>query len=147
MLSLKEWEIIYIPYKRIKNKLDADDGLYFRDPHDHPHWITDWSQFYTFDELKDHIYEEYEKENTKYPKIWEEIEVWLYEKWEKIRVSSTYVVVKALRKDSTNECRSTITYALHKWFWRFPPEKTELTVAEVEVKLWLESGTLVIKSE
>lgn len=29
--------------------------------------------------------------------------------------------------------------------WRFPPQKTELTLAEVEERLWLEKGSLIIK--
>ena len=128
---LKEWEIIYIPYKRIKNKLDADDGLYFRDPHDHPHWITDWSQFYTPDELK-------QLANDGMPKQGEIIKVRGYEwYWDKRIFVSFYKwkVIAATEFDSVSTWDE----------WRSLQKKTELTLAEVEEKLWLEKGSLIIK--
>ena len=129
---LKEWEIIYIPYKRIKNKLDADDGLYFRDPHDHPHWITDWSQFYTPDDLK-------KLANDGMPKQGEMIEA-RYKT--ECGVLSNWFLVKFVCSYEWKLLVDTWMRIIKYDEWRY--KKTELTLAEVESRLGLDTWSLKI---
>ena len=128
---LKEWEKIYIPMERIVHLRDDTDWLCFHDVNWCTYWVTDEDTFYTLDELK-------QLANDGVPKQGDEIDVrhndWDYISWQKFVCLYEWRVIIE---------RAWWLFRYDEW--RYPPKKTELTLAEVEKKLGLEKGSLIIK--
>ena len=129
---LKEWEKIYLEVTRDYGICDDKDSVRFKSNSDSS-YLDDNDTFYTLEELK-------QLANDGMPKQGEMIEIlhsdWVYSttlhefvafyKWCVVVVSPQYWITR------------------YDW-WRFPRKKTEFTLAEVEEKLWLEKGSLIIK--
>lgn len=129
---LKEWEKIYLEVTRDYGICDDKDSVRFKSNSDSS-YLDDNDTFYTLEELK-------QLANDGMPKQGEMIEIlhsdWVYSttlhefvafyKWCVVVVSPQYWITR------------------YDW-WRFPRKKTELTLAEVEKKLGIEKGSLIIK--
>lgn len=129
---LKEWEKIYLEVTRDYGICDDKDSVRFKSNSDSS-YLDDNDTFYTLEELK-------QLANDGMPKQGEMIEIlhsdWVYSttlhefvafyKWCVVVVSPQYWITR------------------YDW-WRFPRKKTELTLAEVEEKLGIEKGSLIIK--
>ena len=128
---LKEWDKIYVPLERIVHLRDDTDWLCFHDVNWCTYWVTDEDTFYTLDELK-------QLANDGVPKQGDEIDVrhndWDYISWQKFVCLYEWRVIIE---------RAWWLFRYDEW--RFPRKKTELTLAEVEKKLGLEKGSLIIK--
>lgn len=129
---LKEWDKIYLEVTRDYGICDDKDSVRFKSNSDSS-YLDDNDTFYTLEELK-------QLANDGMPKQGEMIEIlhsdWVYSttlhefvafyKWCVVVVSPQYWITR------------------YDW-WRFPRKKTELTLAEVEKKLGIEKGSLIIK--
>ena len=128
---LKEWDKIYVPLERIVHLRDDTDWLCFHDVNWCTYWVTDEDTFYTLDELK-------QLANDGVPKQGDEIDVrhndWDYISWQKFVCLYEWRVIIE---------RAWWLFRYDEW--RFPRKKTELTLAEVEEKLGLDAGSLIIK--
>ena len=128
---LKEWDKIYVPLERIVHLRDDTDWLCFHDVNWCTYWVTDEDTFYTLDELK-------QLANDGVPKQGDEIDVrhndWDYISWQKFVCLYEWRVIIE---------RAWWLFRYDEW--RYQPQKTELTLAEVEKKLGLEKGSLIIK--
>lgn len=125
---LKEWEKIYLEVTREISTSDDSMGLMFCWTSSYTTFVNDDDTFYTLEELK-------QLANDGMPKQGDEIEVRTYsteKEWEIKTVSHTALI--------TTDGKP---YALGQW--RYQPKKTELTLAEVEERLGLEKGSLIIK--
>ena len=130
---LKDWEKIYLEVTREMNRDDDEGSLYFDHPCCWSIWVNDDDIFYFPDELK-------QLANDGMPKQGEMIEVRDKESsgWYTKRFISFYygkVVVGENKGD----------WAMMWDEWRPLLKKTELTLAEVEEKLGIEKGSLIIK--
>ena len=129
---LKEWEKIYLEVTRDYGICDDKDSVRFKSNSDSS-YLDDNDTFYTLEELK-------QLANDGMPKQGEMIEIlhsdWVYSttlhefvafyKWCVVVVSPQYWITR------------------YDW-WRFPRKKVQLTLAEVESKLGIEKGSLIIK--
>lgn len=128
---LKEWEEIYIPLERILHLRDDTDWLCFHDVNWCISWMDDDDTFYTIDDLK-------QLANDGMPKQGDLIHVRDYEwYWDK-RIFVSFYKWKVVAVNEHN--------SVNIWDeWRQKPKKTELTLAEVEERLGLDAGSLIIK--
>ena len=129
---LKEWEKMYLEVTRRLSVGDDGGSIKFQ-ANDCNVYLSDDDTFYTLEELK-------QLANDGMPKQGEMIEIlhsdWVYSttlhefvafyKWCVVVVSPQYWITR------------------YDW-WRFPRKKTELTLAEVEERLWLDAWSLIIK--
>ena len=125
---LTEWEKIYLEVTR--DEYDDNDIMRFQS-YCSSIFVTDNDTFYFPDDLK-------KLANDGMPKQGEIIKVRGYEwYWDKRIFVSFYKwkVIAANEFDSVNTWDE----------WRPLPQKTELTLAEVEEKLGIEKGSLIIK--
>lgn len=130
---MKEWDKIYLEVTREYRSGDDEGSLYFDHPCCWSIWVSDNEKFYFPDELK-------QLANDGMPKQGEMIEVRDKESsaWYTKRFIAFYygkVVVGENKGD----------WAMMWDEWRPLPQKTELTLAEVESRLGLEKGSLIIK--
>ena len=135
---LKEWEKIYLELERKMCISDDTDSLNFYSNTTGGIWIDDEDTFYTLDDLKqltnDGMPKQGEMIEARY-KTWVE---WKYIKWKFICMYGWFVLV------DDNDLDAPDIYCYDEW--RFLPKvKTELTLAQVEEKLWLEKDSLIIK--
>lgn len=133
---LKEWEKIYLELERKKCRWDDADGLNFYSKTTGEMWMDDDDTFYTLNDMK-------QLANDGMPKQGEMIEVsnfweeWgdIIRKWKFVSFYDDKVIIF-----------NPVTPFYSEWdSWRYPPQKTELTLAEVEEKLGMEKGSLIIK--
>jgi len=129
---LKEWDKIYLEVTRRLSVGDDGGSIKFQ-ANDCNVYLSDNDTFYTLEELK-------QLANDGMPKQGEMIEIlhsdWVYSttlhefvafyKWCVVVVSPQYWITR------------------YDW-WRFPKQKTELTLAEVEERLGLDAWSLIIK--
>jgi len=135
---LKEWEKIYLEVTREISTSDDSMGLMFCWTSGYTTFVDDGDTFYTLDDLK-------QLANDGMPKHGEMIEAryktwveWKYIKWKFICMYGWFVLV------DDNDLDAPDIYCYDEW--RFLPKvKTELTLAEVEERLGLEKGSLIIK--
>lgn len=129
---LKDWDKIYLELSRRNVWWDDDDSYWMEDKNWDWLFVDDDSIFYFPNDLK-------QLANDGMPKQGEMIEAkcefWEWRKTKFICFLNTWDVL----------CRDPYEYDVYDE-WRFLPKvKTELTLAEVEEKLGLENGSLVIK--
>ena len=130
---LKEWEKIYLEVEKVTTEYDDEHSMCFESNCANSIWVNDEDTFYFPDDLK-------QLANDGMPKQGEMIEIlhsdWVYSttlhefvsfyKWCVVVVSPQYWITR------------------YDW-WRFPRKKTELTLAEIEERLGLDKGSLIIK--
>jgi len=129
---LKEWEKIYLEVERELSTSDDDNGLMFRATSSYATFVDDDDIFYFPDELK-------QLANDGMPKQGEMIEV----RWTGVLGWSRYKLIAFYEWKVITEYWIDNPVSWDEW--RPLPKKTELTLAEVEEKLWLEKGSLIIK--
>jgi len=135
---LKEWEKIYLEVTRASfYNDDKKNYISFESPNMYSVSVNDKDTFYTLEELKqlanDGMPKQGEMIEARY-KTWVE---WKYIKWKFICMYGWFVLV------DDNDLDAPDIYCYDEW--RYPPKKTELTLAEVEEKLGIENGSLIIK--
>lgn len=130
---MKEWEKIYLEATREINRDDDEDWLYFDNPCTASIWVNDDDTFYTFEELK-------QLANDGMPKQGEMVEA-RYKT--ECGVLSNWFLVKFVCSYEWKLLVDTWMRIIKYDEWRY--KKTELTLAEVEEKLGIEKGSLIIK--
>ena len=130
---MKEWDKIYLEVTREKSIRDDDNSLCFGSNCNYSIWANDNDTFYTLEELK-------QLANDGMPKQGEMIEARYKTEW---GVLSNWFLFKFV-------CMHEWKVLVDNWMkilkydeWRY--KKTELTLAEVESKLGLDKGSLIIK--
>lgn len=132
---LKEWEKIYLEVEKITTKWDDEKSMCFESNSSNSIWVNDDDTFYFPDDLK-------QLANDGIPKQGEMIEARYKTEW---GVLSNWFLVKYICMYEWGVLIDTWTRT-HKYDeWRYPIQKTELTLAEVEEKLGIEKGSLIIK--
>ena len=128
---LKEWEKIYLEVTRKINEYYDDDASLFFESKEDEVCVSDDDTFYFPDELK-------KLANDGMPKQGEMIEV--ADGWYHWCTNYTFICMYGKKVLAIKN------WEFETWDkWRFPKQKTEFTLAEVEEKLWLEKGSLIIK--
>ena len=152
---LKEWEKIYLELERKKCRWDDADGLNFYSKTTGEMWMDDDDTFYTLDELKQLANDGVPKQGEL--EFWDEVEISLdWEKWYSrddttyqftfmSKVKDKYIVSKANNVMDKFERELYVDWIRFYKYCRKRTQKTELTLAEVEEKLGLEKGSLIIK--
>ena len=130
-LSLEEGTTVYIPVVRVKYDNDNKDSVAFRNSRGYIQFMND-DQFLTEEELK-------AKFNEWLPKQGEMIEV----RWTGVLGWSRYKLIAFYEWKVITEYWIDNPVSWDEW--RPLPKKTELTLAEVEEKLGIEKGSLIIK--
>lgn len=126
---LKQWAKIYLEVTRELSTSDDDSGLMFRATSSYSTFVDDNDTFYTFEELK-------QLANDGMPKQGDEIEV--ADGWYNWCTNYTFICMYGKKVLAIKN------WEFETWDkWRYP--KTELTLAEVEKKLGIEKGSLIIK--
>ena len=132
---LKEWEKIYLEVTRKYGHGMSEMPLLFKTTDHQEVWIDDNDTFYTLDDLK-------ELANDGMPKQGEMIEA-RYKT--ECGVLSNWYLFKFV-------CMHEWKVLVDNWMkilkydeWRYKPQKTELTLAEVEERLGLDAWSLIIK--
>lgn len=136
---LTEWEKIYLEVTREKSHFEDNEiWLHFCKSLNSSIWVNDNDTFYTLDELKQLANDGMPNDNM--PKQGEMIEVrWKgFDEWSRHKFIALY--------------EWTVITEYHSMFnpvswdeWRPLQKKTELTLAEIEEKLGIEKGSLIIK--
>ena len=127
---LKEWDKIYLEVTRDYGICDDKDSVRFKSNSDSS-YLDDNDTFYTLDELK-------QLANDGVPKQGEMIEV--ADGWYHWCTNYTFICMYGKKVLAIKN------WEFETWDkWRFPKQKTELTLAEVEEKLGIEKGSLIIK--
>ena len=135
---MKDWDKIYLEVEKVTTKYDDENSMCFESNCANSIWVNDDDIFYFPDELKklanDGMPKQGEMIEARY-KTWVE---WKYIKWKFICMYGWFVLV------DDNDLDAPDIYCYDEW--RFLPKvKTELTLAEVEEKLGIEKGSLIIK--
>ena len=130
---LKEWEKIYLEVTREKSIRDDDNSLCFGSNCNYSIWANDNDTFYTLEELK-------QLANDGMPKQGEMIEA-RYKT--ECGVLSNWFLVKFVCSYEWKLLVDTWMRIIKYDEWRY--KKTELTLAEVESRLGLDTWSLVIK--
>lgn len=132
---LKEWEKIYLEVTREYRSGDDEGSLYFDHPCCWSIWVSDNEKFYFPDELK-------QLANDGMPKQGDDVQVkYIEDEWKR----SDWIDAKFIAFYKWNIVTQTEDWLMWTVFWRLKPQKTELTLAEVEEKLGIEKGSLIIK--
>lgn len=128
---LKEWDKIYLEVTRELSTSDDDSGLMFRATSSYATFVDDDDTFYFPDDLK-------KLANDGMPKQGEMIEV--ADGWYHWCTNYTFICMYGKKVLAIKN------WEFETWDkWRFPKQKTELTLAEVEERLWLDAWSLIIK--
>ena len=128
---LKDWEKIYLEVTRELSTSDDDSGLMFRATSSYSTFVDDDDTFYTLDDLK-------KLANDGMPKQGDEIEV--ADGWYHWCTNYTFICMYGKKVLAIKN------WEFETWDkWRYPEKKTELTLAEVEERLWLDAWSLIIK--
>ena len=152
---LKEWEKIYLELERKKCRWDDADGLNFYSKTTGEMWMDDDDTFYTLDDLKQLANDGMPKQGEL--EFWDEVEISLdWEKWYSrddttyqftfmSKVKDKYIVSKANNVMDKFERELYVDWIRFYKYCRKRTQKTELTLAEVEERLWLDAWSLIIK--
>ena len=127
---LKEWEKIYLEVTREKSIRDDDNSLCFGSNCNYSIWANDNDTFYTLDDLK-------KLTNDGMPKQGDEVYIKTVgsDIWRKAKFIAFYEWKMVVD----------IYWLIWTTIWKLQPQKTELTLAEIEEKLGIEKGSLIIK--
>ena len=130
---LKEWEKIYLEVEKVTTEYDDEHSMCFESNCANSIWVNDEDTFYFPDDIK-------QLANDGMPKQGEMIEARYKTEW---GVLSNWFLFKFV-------CMHEWKVLVDNWMkilkydeWRY--KKTELTLAEVEERLWLDAWSLIIK--
>lgn len=152
---LKEWEKIYLEVTREISTSDDNMGLMFFWASGFTTFVNDDDTFYTLDDLKQLANDGMPKQGEL--EFWDEVEVSLdWEKWYSrddttyqftfiSKVKDKYIISKANNIIDKFEKELYVDWIRFYKYCRKHTKKTELTLAEVEEKLWLDAWSLIIK--
>ena len=152
---LTEWEKIYLEVTRKKHNNDDASLLWFVDASWYKYWVCDDDNFFTLDDLKQLANDGMPKQGEL--EFWDEVEVSLdWEKWYSrddttyqftfmSKVKDKYIVSKANNVMDKFERELYVDWIRFYKYCRKRTKLTELTLAEVEEKLGIEKGSLIIK--
>ena len=152
---LKEWEKIYLELERKKCRWDDADGLNFYSKTTGEMWMDDDDTFYTLNDMKQLANDGMPKQGEL--EFWDEVEISLdWEKWYSrddttyqftfmSKVKDKYIVSKANNVMDKFERELYVDWIRFYKYCRKRTQKTELTLAEVEERLWLDAWSLIIK--
>ena len=130
---LKDWEKIYLEVEKVTTQYDDEKSMCFESNCANSIWVNDDDIFYFPDDLK-------KLANDGMPKQGEKILV--SEFIDRDFKEFTFIWFSYWR--AVTEYYH--PYDVKKWeYFKLKPQKTELTLAEVESKLGLEKGSLIIK--
>jgi len=133
-LNIPDGTTVYIPAVRVKYDNDNKDSVAFRNSRGYIQFMND-DQFLTEEELKAK-FNEWSSE--KLPKQGEMIEV--ADGWYHWCTNYTFICMYGKKVLAIKN------WEFETWDkWRFTKQKTEFTLAEVEEKLGIEKGSLIIK--
>jgi len=151
---LKEWDKIYLEVTRDYGICDDKDSVRFKSNSDSS-YLDDNDTFYTLEELKQLANDGMPKQGEL--EFWDEVEISLdWEKWYSrddttyqftfmAKVKDKYIVSKANNVMDKFERELYVDWIRFYKYCRKRTKKTELTLAEVEEKLGIEKGSLIIK--
>ena len=144
---LKEWDKIYLEVEKVTTKYDDEKSLVFKR-------AKMW-----FDDLKQLANDGMPKQEVEWTLLEEKLlhSLWLHKKlpiqWERVEIRAVHQWTTSTWDEAMFVC-----FFLNKPLvkfdddtfdvfdeWRFPPQKTELTLAEVEKRLGLDAWSLIIK--
>ena len=152
---LKDWEKIYLEVTRKINKYYDDDASLFFESKEDDVCVSDEDTLYTLEELKQLANDGMPKQGEL--EFWDEVEISLdWEKWYSrddtiyqftfmAKVKDKYIVSKANNVMDKFERELYVDWIRFYKYCRKRTKKTELTLAEVEEKLGIEKGSLIIK--
>ena len=132
---LKDWEKIYLEVEKVTTEYDDEHSMCFESNCANSIWVNDEDTFYFPDELK-------KLANDGMPKQGEMIEARYKTEW---GVLFDWFLVKYICMYEWGVLIDTWMRILKYDEWRPLPKKTELTLAEVEERLWLDAWSLIIK--
>jgi len=133
-LNIPDGTTVYIPAVRVKYDNDNKDSVAFRNSRGYIQFMND-DQFLTEEELKAK-FNEWSSE--KLPKQGEMIEV--ADGWYHWCTNYTFICMYGKKVLAIKN------WEFETWDkWRFPKQKTEFTLAEVEKRLGLDAWSLIIK--
>jgi len=152
---LKEWEKIYLEVKKVTTEWDDEKSMCFESNPSNSIWVNDDDIFYFPDDLKKLANDGMPKQGEL--EFWDEVEVSLdWEKWYSrddttyqftfmSKVKDKYIVSKANNVMDKFERELYVDWIRFYKYCRKRTKKTVLTLAEVEEKLGMEKGSLIIK--
>jgi len=152
---LKKWEKIYLEVTRVFATGDDTNSMCFETNCINSVWVNDDDIFYFPDDLKQLANDGMPKQGEL--EFWDEVEVSLdWEKWYSrddttyqftfiSKVKDKYIISKANNIIDKFEKELYVDWIRFYKYCRKHTKKTELTLAEVEEKLGLEKGSLIIK--
>mgnify|MGYP007013245802 CR=1 len=152
---LKEWEKIYLEVEKVTTEWDDEKSMCFESNPSNSIWVNDDDTFYFPDELKQLANDGMPKQGEL--EFWDEVEISLdWEKWYSrddttyqftfmSKVKDKYIVSKANNVMDKFERELYVDWIRFYKYCRKRTQKTELTLAEVEERLWLDAWSLIIK--
>lgn len=152
---LKQWAKIYLEVTRELSTSDDDSGLMFRATSSYSTFVDDDDTFYTLEDLRQLANDGMPKQGEL--EFWDEVEISLdWEKWYSrddttyqftfmAKVKDKYIISKANNVIDKFERELHVDWIRFYKYCRKRTKKTELTLAEVEEKLGIEKGSLIIK--
>ena len=152
---LKQWDKIYLEVTRKYSNEMSEMPLLFKTTDHQEVWIDDDDNFFTLDDLKKLANDGMPKQGEL--EFWDEVEVSLdWEKWYSrddttyqftfmSKVKDKYIVSKANNVMDKFERELYVDWIRFYKYCRKRTKKTELTLAEVESRLWLDAWSLIIK--
>ena len=145
---MKEWEKIYLEVEKVTTQYDDENSMCFESNCANSIWVNDDDIFYTLDDLK-------QLANDGMPKQEITIDGYLWDRWSKVNFKWTLKTLpeKGYLLNWSEVVHSEVSvFVKNQYGWiskamsyTYPPQKTELTLAEVEERLGIEAGSLVIK--
>ena len=152
---LTEWEKIYLEVEKVTTEYDDEHSMCFESNCANSIWVNDYDTFYFPDDLKQLANDGMPKQGEL--EFWDEVEISLdWEKWYSrddtiyqftfmAKVKDKYIISKANNVIDKFERELYVDWIRFYKYCRKRTKKTELTLAEVEEKLGIEKGSLIIK--
>ena len=132
---LKEWEKIYLEVGKVTTEYDDGYSMCFETNCINNVWVNDDDIFFFPDDLK-------QLANDGMPKQGDDVQVkYIEDEWKR----SDWIDAKFIAFYKWNIVTQTEDWLMWTVFWRLKPQKTELTLAEVEERLGLDVWSLIIK--
>ena len=152
---MTEWEKIYLEVEKVTTKWDDEKSMCFESNSSNSIWVNDDDTFYFPDDLKKLANDGMPKQGEL--EFWDEVEISLdWEKWYSrddttyqftfmAKVKDKYIVSKANNVIDKFERELYVDWIRFYKYCRKRTQKTELTLAEFEERLWLDAWSLIIK--
>jgi len=131
---LKEWDKIYLEVEKVTTQYDDEKSMCFNSNFANSIWVNDDDIFYFPDELK-------QLANDGMPKQGDDVQIkYIEDEWKR----GDWIDAKFI---AFYEWKIVVDIGWLIWttIWKLKPQKTELTLAEVEERLGLDAWSLIIK--